>query len=46
MNWLVTYTNDLNETRHQITVKGETLTQAYLNFMLINDGIILEIRPL
>lgn len=46
MQWLVTYTNDLNATQHQTTITGDTFTQAYINFMLINDGIILELKQL
>lgn len=44
MQWLVIYTSDLNATQQTATVTGDTYTQAYINFMLKYDGIILELK--
>lgn len=46
MGWLITYTQDHNQTRQQETIIASTYTQAYLLFSIGNDFIILEIKKI
>lgn len=43
MKWLITYTLDYDQTRKQTIIYANTYTQAYLEFVLHNKGIILEL---
>lgn len=43
MEWLIIYTKDHDQTRQQTIVYASTYTQAYLEFVVHNNGIILEL---
>lgn len=43
MKWLVVYTIDQDQTRQETIVYASTYTQAYLEFVVHNKGIILEL---
>ena len=46
MTWLIIYTKDFDQTRQETIVQAKTYTLAYLEYMLIDDGTILEIKQL
>ena len=46
MDWLVTYTQDFDQTRQQAIVQASTYTWAMVEFMVKHKGIILEIKKI
>lgn len=46
MQWLIIYTKDYDITRQEKIIAAATYTQAYLNFVLHNNGLILEIQKI
>lgn len=46
MKWLITYTLDYDQTRKQATIAASTYTQAYLEFSITYQGLILEIKKI
>ena len=46
MKWLITYTKDFDQTRQSTIVLAPSYTMAYVEYMLIDDGIILEIKQI
>lgn len=48
MQWLITYikVNDYNAQQYYRTISAATYTQAYIQFSLCNDSIILDIKKI
>lgn len=46
MQWLITYTTDNGTSEHQQTISAATYTQAYINFSIGNNFIILDIKKI
>ena len=44
MEWLITYTTDMNTTQNTATVRATTYTEAYLQFIIhYKNSIVLEL---
>lgn len=44
--WLIIYTKDFDQTRQEQIIQASSYTMACLEFVLNNDGIVLEIKKI